>query len=78
MKTVLISLLSATLVGFAFMTSVQPVDAADFISLFFVTGLVLWTLAQYGQQPRAISLNRVSRVQQAARPAVLQATRLAA
>ena len=58
MKTLLSSILTATLLGFASLTSGRPFDAADFAAISFATGLVAWTLEQYGRQPRALLLAR--------------------
>ena len=58
MKTALISVLTATLLGFASLASGRPFDAADFTAFLFSTGLVAWTIAQYSREPRALSVNR--------------------
>jgi hypothetical protein len=62
MKTALISVLTATLLGFAALASGRPFDAADFTAILFTTGLVAWTIAQYSRQPRALSVNRPIRL----------------
>ena len=52
MKTTLISLLSALLLGSAALASGRLLDAADFIAILFTSGLVAWTAAQYRTIPR--------------------------
>jgi len=58
MKTALISVLTATLLGFASLASGRPFDAADFVAILFTTGLVAWTVGQYSRTPRALMLAR--------------------
>lgn len=58
MKTALISVLTATLLGFASLASGRHFDAADFTAIMFTTGLVAWTIGQYSRTPRALSLAR--------------------
>lgn len=53
MKTSLISLLTASLLGFASLASGRHFDAADFIAIVFTIGLVAWTIGQYSRAPRA-------------------------
>ncbi|HET7535189.1 MAG TPA: hypothetical protein VFJ90_01950 [Candidatus Didemnitutus sp.] len=55
MKTTLLSLLTATLLGFAAIASGRSFDAADFFAIAFATGLVAWTIAQYSREPRSLS-----------------------
>lgn len=55
MKTALISVLTATLLGFASLASGRHFDAADFTAIMFTTGLVAWTIGQYSRAPRALS-----------------------
>ncbi len=62
MKTALISVLTATLLGFASLASGRPFDSADFVAILFTTGLVAWTVAQYNRTPRALSLARPIRL----------------
>jgi hypothetical protein len=62
MKTALISILTATLLGFASLASGRAFDAADFTAILFATGLVAWTVAQYGRQPRLLALSRPIRL----------------
>ncbi|MFI5357487.1 MAG: hypothetical protein ACHQ4G_09145 [Opitutales bacterium] len=62
MKTALISLLAATLLGFAYFASGRAVTAADFIALAFATGLVAWTVDQYAGEPRSLTLARPIRL----------------
>lgn len=79
MKTSLISVLTATLLGFASLASGRPFDAADFTAIIFTLGLVAWTVNQYTREPRPLLVARpihlpapiqarvsVSRVQQLA------------
>ena len=58
MKTALISVLTATLLGFASRASGHPFDAADFTAILFTTGLVAWTVGQYSRAPRALPIVR--------------------
>ncbi|HRG54819.1 MAG: hypothetical protein JNG82_08435 [Opitutaceae bacterium] len=62
MKTALISVLTATLLGFASLASGRHFDAADFTAIMFTTGLVAWTIGQYSRAPRALSLARPIRL----------------
>lgn len=62
MKTALISVLTATLLGFASLASGRPFDAADFVSILFATGLVAWTIEQYTRVPRTLQQNRPVRL----------------
>ena len=54
MKTALISVLTATLLGFASLASGRPFDAADFTAILFSTGLVAWTVNQYSRALRPL------------------------
>ena len=58
MKTALISVLTATLLGFASLVSGRHIDAADFTAIMFTTGLVAWTIEQYSRTPRALTVAR--------------------
>jgi hypothetical protein len=58
MKTALISVLTATLLGFASLASGRHFDAADFTAIVFTTGLVAWTVGQYNRAPRVLTLTR--------------------
>ena len=58
MKTALISVLTATLLGFASLVSGRHFDAADFTAIMFTTGLVAWTIEQYSRAPRALTVTR--------------------
>lgn len=58
MKTALLSVLTATLLGFASQASGRPFDAADFTAIMFATGLVAWTVNQYSRPVRALNLSR--------------------
>jgi hypothetical protein len=62
MKTTLISLLTATLLGFASLASGRPFDAADFTAIMFAIGLVAWTIDQYSRPPRALTMARPIRL----------------
>ena len=55
MKTALISVLTATLLGLASLASGRHFDAADFTAIMFTTGLVAWTLNQYSRAPRVLT-----------------------
>lgn len=55
MKTALISVITATLLGFASLASGRHFDAADFTAIVFTTGLVAWTLDQYSRAPRVLT-----------------------
>jgi hypothetical protein len=50
MKTVLCSLLTATLLGFISHTTSQTFDVVEFISVLFASGLLAWTVKQYDRQ----------------------------
>lgn len=58
MKTTLISVLTATLLGIASLAGGRPFDAADFTAILFTIGLVAWTIEQYSRQPRALTMVR--------------------
>ena len=57
MKTALLSLLTATLLGVAASASGCTFDAADFTAIVFTTGLVAWTIDQYSREPRSLYRN---------------------
>lgn len=80
MKTALISVLTATLLGIASLASGRPFDAADFTAILFTTGLVAWTVMQYSHEPRPLTSSRPIRLTAAlpVRPAAATANRLAA
>ncbi len=80
MKTALISVLTATLLGFASLASGRHFDAADFTAILFATGLVAWTIDQYSRRPRNLNAVRPIRlpVDLASRSAKVVASRLAA
>jgi hypothetical protein len=71
MKTALISVLTATLLGFASLASGRPFDAADFTAILFTTGLVAWTVNQYGRELRPLTVSRPIRLPVAVRSATL-------
>ena len=58
MKTALISVLTATLLGIASLASGRHFDAADFTAILFTTGLVAWTIEQYSRKPRVLNVAR--------------------
>lgn len=62
MKTALISVLTAILLGFASLASGRAFDAADFTAIFVTTGLVAWTIEQYSRVPRSLTRNRPIRL----------------
>ena len=62
MKTTLRSVLTATLLGFAFLASGHPFDAADFTAIMFAAGLIAWTIDQYSCPPRALNVARPIRL----------------
>ena len=62
MKTALLSVLTATFLGFASLASGRPFDAADFIAIMFATGLVAWTIDQYSRPTRALAMARPIRL----------------
>ena len=80
MKTALLSVLTATLLGFASLASGRHFDAADFTAIMFTTGLVAWTIGQYSRAPRVLTLIRPIQVPGRAnlRPIQPQAVRQAA
>ena len=80
MKTALLSILIATLLGFAAIASGRQFDAADFFAISFATGLVAWTVNQYSRVPRALTYARPIRlpIASTATRLVQPATRLAA
>lgn len=80
MKTALISVLTATLLGFASLASGRPFDAADFTAIVFATGLVAWTVSQYSRETRSLTRARPIHLPMPirVRPATVSASRLAA
>jgi hypothetical protein len=79
MKTALLSLLTATLLGFAAIASGRHSDAADFFAIVFATGLVAWTISQYSRESRPLTYARPIRLPIAAPThSVHAASRLAA
>ena len=58
MKTALLSLLTATLLGVASFASGRAFGATDITTILFTTGLVAWTIDQYSREPRSLSLRR--------------------
>ena len=79
MKTALISLLAATLLGIATFASGRPFDAADFVSIAFAAGLAGWTFAQYDRTPRLLAARPIRLpLPGALRPSAKHIVRLAA
>ena len=80
MKTILTSVLTAALLGFASRLSGRAFAAADFTAVFFAAGLVAWTVEQYSREHRALSVDRPIRfpVQLARNQAKVPVTQLAA
>jgi hypothetical protein len=62
MKTAIISIITATLLGAAFYASGRLFDAASLASLVFATGLVAWTISQYDRAPRLLRATRPVRL----------------
>jgi len=54
MKTTLIALFTAALLGLASRLSGRSFDAADFTAILFATGLVAWTIEQYSCETRVL------------------------
>jgi hypothetical protein len=80
MKTALLSMLTATLLGIASLASGRPFDGTDFTAILFATGLVAWTINQYHRAPRALHSARLFRmpVGMKGRPAQNRGFRVAA
>jgi hypothetical protein len=70
MKTALLSVLTATLLGFAAFASGRHFDAADFTAILFTTGLVAWTIDQYSREVRPLDRVRPVRLPAPVRPRV--------
>jgi hypothetical protein len=62
MKIVLISLLTATLLGLAFFLGDFSFDIGLFISGCFVASLMAWTIAQYRRKSRLLIMPHLIRV----------------
>jgi hypothetical protein len=62
MKTVLISVLTATLLGFASLASGRPFDAAVLIPVLFCSGLVALTVMEYSRDLRPLARVRPIRL----------------
>jgi hypothetical protein len=62
MKTTLISLLTATLLGFAAQLSGHTLNAADLPSILFAAGLAAWAISQYSFKPAALTVARPFRL----------------
>jgi hypothetical protein len=80
MKTSLISVFTASLLGIASYASGRNFDVADFTAILFTTGLVAWTIDQYSREARVLNVNRpiLFPVRLAGRPAKLAPGRVAA
>ncbi len=80
MKTALISLLAATLLGLVYFASGRALDAADVVGALFALGLTAWTFAQYERAVRPLLLARPIRfpAPHGVRHGVTQVGRLAA
>lgn len=50
MKTTIITLFAATLLGFASLISNESIDAAGFLAIAFAVGLVAWAVDEYGRE----------------------------
>lgn len=62
MKSALISVLTATLLGIAYLASGRPFDAASFVSILFCAGLLALTVAEYSRVPRPLTRVRPIRL----------------
>ncbi|HEY4300274.1 MAG TPA: hypothetical protein VGM73_05340 [Candidatus Didemnitutus sp.] len=62
MKTALISIFTATLLGVLAFASGRSFSAADFLTILFSVGLVAWTVDQYSREPRILNLERPIRL----------------
>jgi hypothetical protein len=58
MKTILTSVISASLLAMAYRFGGRPFDAIDFTAFLFATGLVTWTIEQYSHPARVLLVNR--------------------
>ena len=56
MKTALISLSLATLLGLASYVSALSFNADQLISVLFVAGLAAWTITLYSRKPKSLTL----------------------
>ncbi len=62
MKTTMLSVLTTTLLGFVLQAGGHSFDAADFTAILFATGLVAWTINQYNQPARPLTVAQPIRV----------------
>jgi hypothetical protein len=62
MKAALISLLAATLLGFASYAGGASLAATDFVAILFAAGLLAWTVQQYVRAPRTVGHSRPIRL----------------
>jgi len=62
MKTALVSVLTATLLGLASIASGRHFDAAEFIAIAFASCLAAWTVNQYSRVVRPLDVNRPIRL----------------
>jgi hypothetical protein len=58
MKTILSSVISASLLGMAYRFGGRPFDVIDFTAFLFATGLVTWTIEQYSHPSRVLLSDR--------------------
>ena len=63
MKTVLISLLTATLLGCVVAATGRSFDTTSLVSIAFAATLVGWTFGQYAREPRALTWERPIRLE---------------
>jgi hypothetical protein len=80
MKTTLISILTATLLGFASYATDRQFGIAEFLAVVFTVGLVGWTVEQYSREPRSLTKARPIHlpISPEVRPEAARADRLAA
>jgi hypothetical protein len=62
MKTTLVSILNATLLGFASFATGRPYGAAEFLAVAFTVALAGWTVEQYTRKPRPLFYARPIRL----------------
>jgi len=58
MKTTLISLFTAALLGLASFASNHSFNSEELLSILFVAGLVGWTVTMYSRKSRPLTINR--------------------
>lgn len=62
MKTTLISLFTAALLGLASFVSDRSFNSEELISIIFVAGLVGWTATMYSRKSSSLTINRPIRL----------------